>query len=444
MENPTKKCPMCAEEIPFAARVCEYCGTRFDVSVKDGLAESRFTEEPIKQPVLATIPLPPAAKQSTPWGWIAGGLGLLLILALVGGGIMLAQNGLPFLSTPTNTPRPTFTSRPISAPTSTPEIKEFTVVVPANALWFDTGIHVDKGQSLVFTASGFVCTWTDCTPGDVPGPNGSEDTCQFLDNSNCLLNDEPYGALIGKIGNGEPFLIGSSLGLKASQDGTLQLAVNDNLIYYEDNSGSYFVTIKLDNHIGCESGEWSRSYSDSFETDQKWWWTGFWDDDWVTSTNAIENGKYRIAAVAKQPDIVFYDDIGFKAMDISDIYVTVEAQHISGPGSAEMGFMFRWVDWENHYWAGLNNDGKFYLGMTRDGELITLVDTEVSTYQPGKVNRFTLGAAGNHITASINGQEVADVYDGTFKNGEFNVYIWLEQDGDSGIFEFDNFEMCLP
>jgi len=31
-ENTTKRCPMCAEEIPLAAVTCEFCGARFKVT----------------------------------------------------------------------------------------------------------------------------------------------------------------------------------------------------------------------------------------------------------------------------------------------------------------------------------------------------------------------------------------------------------------------------
>ena len=121
MNTQTKKCPMCAEQIPLDATVCEYCGTKFDVTVEEGQTVSRFTEESaaLPTPPAQLIPSPkftPASKRTSPWAWIASGLALILILALVGGGILIAQNDLPFLATPTNTPRPTNTKRPTSTP----------------------------------------------------------------------------------------------------------------------------------------------------------------------------------------------------------------------------------------------------------------------------------------------------------------------------------------
>jgi hypothetical protein len=55
------------------------------------------------------------------------------------------------------------------------------------------------------------------------------------------MNEVPYGKLIGKIGDNEPFIIGANLEISASASGKLDLAVNDH--YFPDNSGAYEVTI---------------------------------------------------------------------------------------------------------------------------------------------------------------------------------------------------------
>ena len=82
MEQETKKCPMCAEEIPVSSVTCEYCGARFKVTftgycqhchdmrdadenglcqtcgseVLDWQVESRFVEAVIQEPIPASQP----------------------------------------------------------------------------------------------------------------------------------------------------------------------------------------------------------------------------------------------------------------------------------------------------------------------------------------------------------------------------------------------------
>ncbi len=148
-------------------------------------------------------------------------------------------------ATPTPMP-PTATATPI--PTSTPTVDEIKVTVPAdeNKGWVDTGIAVDTGQHLTFLASGEVNL--EITNPDTPhtGPNGYLNSpCQPIDNSECLMYRVPFGKLIAKIGDNEPFEVGMSREISAPVSGKLYLSINDIEAYFYDNAGAYEVVITL-------------------------------------------------------------------------------------------------------------------------------------------------------------------------------------------------------
>jgi hypothetical protein len=124
------------------------------------------------------------------------------------------------------------------------------IILDANTGWVDSGIDLAGGTEVTMTAYGEAVT-ADLNeyPGSISGPDGQDWNlwCGQYEGAPppCAMNDAPYGALVGKIGeDGEPFFIGSNFPFTPTAGGDLYLAVNDNLGYYDDNSGSYMIFIQ--------------------------------------------------------------------------------------------------------------------------------------------------------------------------------------------------------
>ena len=112
-----------------------------------------------------------------------------------------------------------------------------TVLVPGNQPWTDSGLDVEVGDILRFSASGTV---SYDNRGNMCGPEGAA-WADELDQEDPLWK-QPHAGLIGKIeGIGAPFFIGKSYTVKAGSKGRLLLGVND--FWYHANSGEFTVTI---------------------------------------------------------------------------------------------------------------------------------------------------------------------------------------------------------
>ena len=129
--------------------------------------------------------------------------------------------------------------------TSTPIVSQVTKTIYVNAdssAWTETGVYVQSGQKVIIQASGKVTTWEGNSVGD-SYPDGNDWVC---DEAGCILNGAKYGALIGQIGNGSVFLVGSNYQSAATSSGYLYLRMNDVSSSYLDNSGSYTVSIETE------------------------------------------------------------------------------------------------------------------------------------------------------------------------------------------------------
>ena len=122
----------------------------------------------------------------------------------------------------------------------TQDVPSVNITLPARAGWVDTAISVESGQTLTVAASGVVNL-----RGGTPEANSDSDGMPLNNcpESGCLLQGEPLGVLIGKIGNGQPFRIGTAQEISISTSGRFYLAVNDS--YYPDNSGNFLVRLTV-------------------------------------------------------------------------------------------------------------------------------------------------------------------------------------------------------
>ena len=119
------------------------------------------------------------------------------------------------------------------------------VFVAGNAGWVATGIVADSGDRFDVRADGQVKTFFQPGGGSRSGPDGQVDTCANGNGYVCAAEGAPWGALIGRFGDGEAFVIGSrATGIVAGQSGELMLAVNDYVGTWFDNTGGYVVKVR--------------------------------------------------------------------------------------------------------------------------------------------------------------------------------------------------------
>ncbi|MQA29986.1 MAG: hypothetical protein GEU82_09130 [Luteitalea sp.] len=110
------------------------------------------------------------------------------------------------------------------------------VTVQGNQPWTDAEIIVARGERLQFGGGGDIMIGANASSGVGGSPAVTAPTSKYP------VANAPVGALIGRIGNSAPFLIGANnQPMTMPVAGRLMLGVNDD--HFPDNSGAYSVTI---------------------------------------------------------------------------------------------------------------------------------------------------------------------------------------------------------
>jgi len=108
------------------------------------------------------------------------------------------------------------------------------VDVPARQRWTSTGMMVRRGERLGFRSTGQIRL---STAGLTASPDGSGQN-----DPSSPLPQVFSGALIGRIGNGRPFAIGSQTEIEMPESGPFVLGINDSEL--SDNDGSFRVEVR--------------------------------------------------------------------------------------------------------------------------------------------------------------------------------------------------------
>jgi hypothetical protein len=113
-----------------------------------------------------------------------------------------------------------------------------TVTVDSSVRWTDTGIDVRAGQTLMFDVDGSIRLSDN--PGDFAAGSGSESGRRA---AGAPVPNAPAGALIARVGNSAPVMVGDRRTVRVPRAGRLYLGVNDD--HLADNQGTFDVTVNV-------------------------------------------------------------------------------------------------------------------------------------------------------------------------------------------------------
>ncbi|HVH26530.1 MAG TPA: hypothetical protein VM818_07225 [Vicinamibacterales bacterium] len=110
-----------------------------------------------------------------------------------------------------------------------------TVTVVGNQQWTPTGFAVRRGETIRFNATGEVMWSPEAADRATPGGALSGRKA-----GNPPVGAALGGALVGRVGNGEPFIISNRTAVRMPASGMLFLGINDDVV--ADNTGDFMVT----------------------------------------------------------------------------------------------------------------------------------------------------------------------------------------------------------
>ncbi len=182
-------------------------------------------------------------------------------------------------------------------------------------------------------------------------------------------------------------------------------------------------------------GQGGQAWNDAFDS----------PDAWILSSDAaadveISDGMLRFTI--HEPEVIAWSSA--KDRTFSDVRLSVDAIHVSGPLDNEYGILLRMDGDKRFYTFSASSDGYVRLALYDNG-VWTLLGSDWSPSDAiqqgdGVTNRLEVEANKTTLIFRINGQEVARVDDGTLKKGGIGLYAGSFSEGEV-VMAFDNLKV---
>ncbi|MBN1524233.1 MAG: hypothetical protein JW904_07125 [Spirochaetales bacterium] len=147
----------------------------------------------------------------------------------------------------------------------------------------------------------------------------------------------------------------------------------------------------------------------------------FEESRWNTTEQTFyKNGKFHV--FSKSVEYMAWDVIS-----VEDMILELDTEYIEGSSNGGYGALFRFTDIDNFYYFCVSKSGSFVVGIREKGEYRELIPWIANTAinKNGK-NRLKLSAIGANYKFYINNILVKEVFDKTFKKGDYGFFTFSD------------------
>lgn len=187
----------------------------------------------------------------------------------------------------------------------------------------------------------------------------------------------------------------------------------------------------------------SLPFSGDFSVNQYGWPIGYTPGKYADTTYEIVSGIYSWTVLAhKNAYSIGWPDLPV----VSSFTLTVDARQASEKlDDSDYGIIYRSMDGQNYFSFALkkNKYSVYYFDKTNGWkELIPWKPS--SAIQPGKMNRLKLIYANGAFTFFANEKELTKLSDNSIIQGRLGLGVNVYTDGETAVFELDNFTVTSP